>query len=227
MSKDIVSASELLKQQIKDMAGRVESSGDGLPIIRVTQDKHFLIPPDEEKIPGPIKVVVYDFINQNQFFKSNFVKGQENIPDCWAQAYRIGDLAPDPELVEDPVNPDCASCLMQEWGSGPNGGRACQNRRKVALRLAHDPNSPVLMISASKTAVPFFDRLVSDLAKRQIPLCQVVMELGFNPKKDFPSILFNPVEENEHFEADAERLSQARKMIEQTPPKPDRDEKKG
>lgn len=226
MSNEMTSAADLLKSQIRDMAQRVESTGGDLPIIRVTQDKHFLIPPDiEKKVEGPIEVVVYDFINQNQYFKKAFVKGEENIPDCWAQAYNIKDLAPDPELVEEPINPDCETCPLQEWGSGPNGGRACQNRRKIALRLANDPNAPILLISASKTAVPAFDKLVDNMAKNELPLCKVTMELGFNPAKDFPSILLTPKAENENFEADAERLHKARQMLEQKPRPKEKDDK--
>lgn len=219
--KAIVDPTELLRQQIKGMAARTESSGD-LPLIRVSQDKHFILPGSEKKVAGPLQVVVYDFINQNQFFTTAYKRGEENRPDCWAQGYNIDEMAPDPELVAEPVNERCSTCPMMEWGSGDNGGRACQNRRKIALRIGSDPKAPIYFISASKTAAGVWDKLMRQLADNDIPLCKITMEMGFNPSRDFPSLVFNPLDENPHFEADAQRLVQARQLLEQVPrPKED------
>jgi hypothetical protein len=223
--KAIVDPKELLQEQIRSMASRTEGGGD-IPIIQVTQDKHFIFPGTTEKVQGPFQAVLYDFINVNALYPKPFDRSNKdseaNRPACFAQGYKIEEMAPDPKLVKEPVNDLCHTCPMQEWGSGPNAGRACQNRRKIALRRAHDPNGPTLILSISKTATGPFDKMVRQLAEAQVPLCKVVVDVGFNPDKDFPSILINPVEENPHFEADAQRLPRARQLIEQMPrPKED------
>lgn len=225
MSNELVNPAELLKQQIANMASRVQASGD-FPMIRVTQAKEFVLP-DGTKTHGPVDVVIYDFICVNQLYghlddEGNFVehpfkRGEENLPTCWAQHYEPAKLAPDPKLVDKPINTDCATCPMQEWGSGKNEGRACQNRRKIAVRLASDPKGPIAVLMLSKTAVTAFDHLVSDMASNNVPLCRVTMTMGFNPNSDYPQVMFQPSAENPDFEADANRLIKARELIERLP----------
>lgn len=226
-SKQIVDPAELLRQQIQSMASRVQPASD-YPSLRVTQAKEFVLP-DGSKTHGPVDVVIYDFINVNQLFghvdeNGNFVehpykRGEENVPTCSAQGYELATLAPDPERVKSPVNDLCETCPMHQWGSGKNDGRACQNRRKIALRLANDPDGKIVVLMLSKTAVTSFDKLMRELAENNVPPCQVVMTMGFNPNSDYPQVMFQPKEGNEHFDKDAQRLAKARELIEALPPK--------
>lgn len=227
MPNQIVDPSELLRQQIASMASRVQPSSD-FPSIRVTQAKEFVLP-DGSKTHGPIDVVVYDFICLNQlyghvdedgtFVEHPFNPKEENIPTCWAQGYEPSKLAPDPERVDKAVSTTCEGCPMHEWDSGKNGGRACQNRRKIALRLANDPDGKIAVLILSKTAVSSFDRMVSDMASNNVPLCRVTMTMGFNPNSAYPQVALQPTAENEHFDKDAQRLAKARELIESLPPR--------
>lgn len=225
MSKNIVDPAELIRQQIEGMSARIspgEESGE-IPVIRVTQDKQFIVPPNTQKVPGPLRVVLLDFINQNQFYKKEYQKGDSDPPDCFATAFNLEDLAPNPEHVEEPVAETCAECPMAEWGSGKNGGKACKNRRKLAVVLASD-DAPddIYLLSVSPTAVKAFDKVIDELTRRQIPMCKVIMEVDFDRQADWASVRLQPVDENPKFEEHARRLPDARELLTYVPkPKED------
>lgn len=227
MSQDMVSPEDLIKNQIANMRNRVAPpKGGSLSTVRITQDKKFVFTDDEgneRKVDGPVEVVLLDFINQNQFYKTSYSKGSNDEPDCWAQAWNIDDMAPDPELVKEPVAKTCSECPMMEWGSGPNNSRACKNRRKVAFKLPGDPKT-VYLLSVSPTGVAKFDSLMAELADRNTPMSAVVMEMGFG-NKDWAVVEFTPVRKNDDFEDHIKDLPAAQRVLASTPKKEEKESK--
>lgn len=219
---DIVNPQDIIAKQIASMRNRTQPTGGGIRNVTVTQDKNFVFqtgPDETEKKQGPIKVVLLDFINNNQFYAKQYVKGSNDAPDCWAQAWNIDDLAPDPKLVEEPVSKTCAECPMNEFGSAPNGsGKACKNNRRVAFMLPNDPDN-IYIIKISPTGVGPFDTLMNKLASNNVPMCKIMMEMGFNPNKEYPSVVFEPVDEvsDKDFNRYATALARAQKVLSYLP----------
>lgn len=224
----LVDPQELIRKQISSMNKRITHGSESkIGTIRVTQDKKFVITDSEDeetKVEGPIEVVVLDFINQNNFYKNPFKKGSNDSPDCFAVGWNIEDLAPDPKVVEDPVHPTCAGCPMAEWGSGPNGGKACKNRRKVALKLTNG-SKEIFLLSISPTGVAAFDALMEELSEKNVAPSQVVMNLFFDPKVDWAKAMFSISKPNDNFDADVRSLPDAQKILSYVPrPKEEEDD---
>lgn len=70
-----------------------------------------------------------NFLYQGKYDPNNIAN-----PDCYAYSEDGVNMAPHP-TVANPINGDCASCPMNQWGSDPSGGKgkACKNQRILAL----------------------------------------------------------------------------------------------
>lgn len=94
----------------------------------------------EEEMPGnQACVIVLDAVKENTLYEDRFNPEQAAAPICYAFGRGEDEMAPHPTMQADPEyfqpqNATCAGCKWNEWGSSDKGrGKACQNRRRLAL----------------------------------------------------------------------------------------------
>lgn len=102
----------------------------------------------DQDLGTEICVVVADAVRENVLYEGKYDADVKNPPLCYAYGFAERDMVPH-ESMEDhpelfvPQSDDCASCPLNKWGSAEKGrGKACQNRRRLALIPAgyfHEP----------------------------------------------------------------------------------------
>lgn len=203
-----------LKKRKEGITKRIQApSGD---FIRVTQDKKFKLP-DGTSGPGPLNLVILDFICVNMFYDRPYKEGDKTPPACLA----IGE---EPlSMVPDPVSPDkqadsCGVCPNNQWGS-KGAGKACTNTRVLALVAPDDdPTSPILLLKVSPTAIKAFDGYVATIASQfdSLPVA-VETEIYFDPNLTYGSLRFgNPVP-NKNLEVHFARMKAAAERLKAVP----------
>lgn len=169
---------------IKDMVG--QASGNRLK-LEATGD--FLLP-DGGNLGNEIQVVVLDFVSRNNFYLTQYNADNPSPPDCYAIGKVINDMAPEGDSPAK-QNDICRTCPMNQFGSAPNGrGKACQNRRLVAVLVvdpenpdAHnEPDAPIYTLDLSPTNIKSFDGAVSLVARSLAgpPIKAVLTVVGKN-----------------------------------------------
>lgn len=210
-SANIVSIAETLKAQAAALAGRTAPASGN--VIRISQDKNFLMP-DGTKSPGPLELVVVDFTSKNVYYPDGFDPKNIVPPTCFAIGADIKSMVPSKNSpINQNAGSDCASCAMNQWESDPKGGRgkACKNSRMLAvlppveLDAKGKPKTAVadmqlLTMTVSPTATKSFDAFVTSTARifESSPV-GVIVTVGFNPNETYPSLMFgNDPAINEH-----------------------------
>lgn len=121
--------------------------------------------PDGMDLGNEIQLIVLDFASRNQYYTVPFSADNPAAPECYAMGRSIPDLAPEDDSPTK-IHSDCASCPMNAFGSAPTGrGKACQNRRQVAVLLvdpdnpdAHNaPDAPIYLLDLSPSNLKSFD----------------------------------------------------------------------
>lgn len=94
----------------------------------------------EEEMPGnQACVIVLDAVKENTLYEDRFNPNEAAAPLCYAFGRGEDEMAPHQSMQADPdyFIPQAASCDVcphNEWGSSDKGrGKACQNRRRLAL----------------------------------------------------------------------------------------------
>lgn len=94
----------------------------------------------EEVLPGnQMAVVVLDMVNENTLYQGKFDPDNRMPPICYAFGRSAEEMAPHATMQTDltyfkPQSADCPACPNNAWGSADQGrGKACQNRRRLAL----------------------------------------------------------------------------------------------
>lgn len=81
-----------------------------------------------------MKAIVVDAVLENQYYSGAFDPDNFASPDCYAFGRDPDTMAPNPEYVENPVNPTCSGCPNNEWGSADVGkGKACKEVQRLAI----------------------------------------------------------------------------------------------
>lgn len=135
MSNDIVSyKAQLAEQARKYAAAEPLSGGDFLSI------KGGILSVGGEVMPGnQICVIILDSVRENTYFTAKYDPDAAASPTCYAFGRTDEEMAPHHTMQ---VAPDyfipqaesCTGCPHAEWGSSDTGrGKACQNRRRLAL----------------------------------------------------------------------------------------------
>lgn len=155
-----------LKNQIGQASGnkiKLEASGD-------------YVLPSGENLGNEIQIVVVDFVSKNQWYPGAYNPNAIVPPDCYAIGKTISNMQPE----GDSPNPqggndgDCATCPLNQFGSGSSGqSKACKNSR-LAVVLVIDPedpaasaapDAPLYTIEFSPTSIKAFDGMVSMVAR--------------------------------------------------------------
>lgn len=184
----VVSINEQVKKDLADLQNRTGAPGGDQ--IRVTQDKNFILP-DGQKHPGPLQLVIVDFVTHRDFYDRPFDKGNPTPPACFAISVSPKDMVPDkssPVMQSD----QCNGCPMNEFGSDGDG-KACKEKRAMAVIPADaDANSDIAVLLASATALKGFDGYVRSVgAALGKATYQVITEVSFDPNVTYASLRFS------------------------------------
>jgi hypothetical protein len=213
-SANIVSIQEALKAQAAGMGDRTAPpSGNA---IRVTQDKKFILP-DGTTTPGPLELVVVDFISKNAFYEGAFDPKAIVPPACFS-------LGSNPlKMVASKNSPliqsaDCGSCPMNAFGSA-GAGKACKNSRVLAvLPPDADADTPLWTLATSPTANKGFDGFVGSVARIfQMPPVGVVVTVDFDPNETYAKLVFSNPQPNASVAEHFGRQEEAKAMLNAEP----------
>lgn len=187
---------EALQKKLASVRDRLEVGGGRM--IR-TKGKRFTFP-DGTKVNEPLEVVVVDFMAWNIYFDEIYDEDNPVPPVCYALNEKAKELTPSPNCKEPQVDLGelCKPCHWNQFKSHANGkGKACQNRRLLAVLPANaDEDDELMLISASPMAVGDWDDYVAQLsADGYLPISVITM-LDFDDDVDFPKLTFEKVDEN-------------------------------
>ena len=155
---------------IKSMIG--QASGNKIK-LEPTGD---YVLPSGENLGNEIQVVVLDFVSKNQWYQNPFNPNNIVPPDCYAIGKVLSQMQPESDSpnMQGGADGDCATCPLNQFGSGNNGqSKACKNSR-LAAALVIDPNdpeastapdAPIYTIEFAPTSIKAFDGMVTGTAR--------------------------------------------------------------
>jgi len=180
---------EKLRADVAALAGRTAPpSGD---MIRF--DGKMFVLPDGNKVPGPLDLVLVDFLSYYNFYEGAYDKDNIVPPTCFALGLEPTSLVPSDNSPEKQASA-CSSCPMNQFGSAGKG-KACTNNRLIAvLPPDADVDTPIWIMKVSPTALKAFDGYVTQVARQfNLPPIGVVTEVSFDENVAYPSLRFgNP-----------------------------------
>jgi len=209
-SGGLVSVKEMMAAQLAALSDKTAASTGN--VIRVTQDKQFILP-DGSKTPDPIQVVIVDFTSCNEFYEGAYDPKNITPPACFA----IGDIPT--RLVPSENSPvrqsdSCAECPNNAFGSA-GAGKACKNVRKLALLpVDAEEDTPLWTIKVSPTAIKGFDGYVKNVARMfNVPPVGVVTTISFDENQTYAALKFSDPVPNENAEVALARQAEAKEML--------------
>ena len=206
----VVSIQERLRAEAAGIQERISAPSGN--VISVTQDKHFKLP-DGTKHPGPMNVVIVDFVAGNSFYEGAYDPNNITPPACFSLGTNPAQLVPS---SNSPVrqSDNCATCPMNQFGSDGKG-KACKNSRLLALLpVDADSETPIMVLKVSPTAIKAFDSYVASVARSfQLPPLGVVTEIGFDDAVTYASLRFKNPTPNENIELAFNRRDEARARL--------------
>ena len=133
------------------------------------------------------------------YYASGYVEGVNAPPDCWSS----DGVAPDSSVAQ-PINPVCATCPCDAWGSGATPAapkaKACQQRRRTVVvpyspDLTNEAGGGPILLSVPPGSLTNQVAYGNMLRDNRIHYASAVTELSFtqDPSIAFPKIEFNYV----------------------------------
>lgn len=182
--------------------------------------------PDGMDLGNEIKGIVIDYMSHNKFYTTPFNKDNPTPPDCYAIGKNIAEMAPEadsPQLQ----NPKCGSCWANQFNSAQTGaGKACQNRRHVALLVidennpdAHNaPDAPIYILDLAPTSLQAFDAAVSAVARAlNGPPVKAILTLVGKNHGTFAKVSFVEPEPNPDYALHYSRKGEVQDMLTRKP----------
>lgn len=212
----LVNMQDAIKKELAEIANRTGAPGGDQ--IRITQAKTFKLP-DGTEMPGPLRVVIVDFITGRHFYDRPFDPKNPCPPACFALSVTPTGMAP-PKDVPDRQCDTCSACPNNEFGSAGDG-KACKESRMLAVIPEDaDVNTEIAVLSVSPTALKAYDSYVRSLAaSMQKAPFQVITEISFDANLTYASLRFgNPEPAGEDLIATAFSLREAARRRLLSPP---------
>lgn len=177
-----------------------------------TAGKQFKLP-NGTKDPGPMQVVILDFMTHNLMFQGRYDPKNPAPPICFAIGKEIDTMVPS-DNSPDKQSEDCAGCPNNQFGSSGNG-KACKNTRVLAVVAPNaEEGSPIMTISVAPMGLKDYDKYVGDVARRfQLPPAGVVTEISFDDSVEFEKLVFSVVGPNENLTAHWGRRTEALEIL--------------
>lgn len=165
-------------------------------------------------------VVALGYSFQNTYYDSPYQEGESNAPACFAIGYDEDSLEPH-KISPVPQCDSCAECDLNEWGSGSGNGKACTNRRCLALVHESQTGAPeVKLLRIAPTSIANWRKFVNDLEMRNLELMQAAVTIKFDPDSTamVPPLLFEfkgEITNEETLDTLAATLPEVERLIEQ------------
>jgi hypothetical protein len=200
----IVSIKDAIAAQIAAMGDRIAPPGGNK--IKLAAGSMTL--PDGTKTPGPLQLVIVDFVSRNMFYEGPYDQNNISPPACFAIGTNPLKLVPSKNAPL-PQAKSCAECPMNQFGSSGKG-KACKNERSLAvLPPDADADTPLWVLNVSPTGLKGFDSYVANLARslQTIP-ADVITTVSLDENESYPKLVFSDPTPNgkvaEHFARQAE-----------------------
>jgi hypothetical protein len=152
-------------QQInRNKAAAVDTASN---LIRVNAGQ-FVI--DGVPTGNSLNAVILDYAFEHRYYEAAYDKDNISSPDCFALNQIEADLVPhDNSLIKQ--NADCATCRLNEFGSGTGESKACSNRIRVAVSpFVADTNKTleeeVYILSLPPTSIKAFKSFINVTANQ-------------------------------------------------------------
>lgn len=187
---------DIQAQLAAEAAGIVDRIGAPTGVKIRTNNKQFTLP-DGTTDPGPIDVVIVDFVAKNAFYEGKYDPNNIQPPTCFSIGTVLSEMVPSDNSIEKQAE-SCAKCPLNQFGSDGNG-KACKNSRLLAV-LPRDGSmeDQMMTLEVSPTGIKRFDAYVGTLANKLAATpVQVVTEIGFNDAVDYSSLVFGQPEPNQ------------------------------
>lgn len=209
----VVSMKDEMARQLAGLNKRVGAATGAA--IRITQDKKFKLPGGA--LATELDVVIVDFNSRNEYYAGAYDPNVLAGPICAAVGSEPNNLVPDDSSPKKQAD-NCTDCPQNVFGSsGP--GKACKNQRVLAvLPVDATPDTPIMTIKVSPTAIAGFDGYVASVAANwNMPPIGVITTISFNPGKTFASLQFGNPMPNPHLAAHFARQGEAQQILAQIP----------
>jgi hypothetical protein len=115
-----------------------------------------------------IDVIVLDTSHSvaKVYYEKGYAPGDNAPPDCWSNDA----LYPDASIAE-PQDHSCAMCAKNKFGSAVNAvtgaqGKACADRKRLAVLFLHDLKGPILELSVSPSNLRGWSDYAREVAGR-------------------------------------------------------------
>jgi len=207
---------EMAAQVAVDLARLGSTSGKDA--IRVSQDKQFIFP-DDTMAPGPIDLIVVDFVYRNEYYLGAFNRKEIQAPACFAVSPEQNNLVPTDNSPKKQAD-RCDKCQWDKYGSSAQGdGKACKETVYLAV-LTPDAteDSPLYVLKTSPTAIRPFNQHVAKVGRMiSLPIHAVVTRVFFDPGVTYASLRFDIAGPNPIFDLTAKRKEEARARLLQEP----------
>lgn len=188
-STALVNYEEQLRQELGGLAKQIEPPSSNKIS---TKGKLFTLPGGKSS-PGPMYVIVLDWVAVNMVYKGGYNPNVRQPPLCWAIGKNLDELKPS-DAVKEPQGTDCATCPKNAWGSGNGGkGKACKNQRRLlVINPDFKQGDEPMSLYVSPTGLKSWNAYVKRLAQEQNKLpVQVITEIGFDPQQAYPTLTFS------------------------------------
>lgn len=210
-----MSIKDEMAKELASLSSRIQAPTGNK--IKLTKKKTFKLP-DGTEHPGPLTVVVVDFVSANIFHDRPYKEGEYSPPACFAAGLDVNDRLVPSDKSPDKQAESCAKCPNNEFGS-KGDGKACKNVRKLALVAgmgddAGKADSEMWLLEVSPTGGNAWDAYVSMVRTQyNVPPIGVVTDVFFDPTSDFQSLRFGNPQPNPNLEVHFSRRAAAREML--------------
>jgi hypothetical protein len=211
-----VSIKEELEKELANLNTKI--GGGSSNRIKVSGKKFTFPDAPDNKISGPIALVILGFITEHMYYGgAQFDDKNPTPPVCWALGEDINTLVPSENSTTRQADA-CSICPMNEWESGIGKSKACKNMRKLAvIRPDADPEDQIFTISVSPTGLKEFDGYVRKLGERRALPVMVITEFSFDEDRAYPSLKFRHTDPNPNAETHWARREEAKAVLLQEP----------
>jgi len=205
----LVSIQDQIAAQIASMSDRIAPPSGSK--IKLSPGAFTL--PDGSKTPGPLELVIVDFVAKNSFYEGNFDSNNITSPVCFSIGTNPAKMVPSANSPM-PQAKTCAECPMNQFGSKGNG-KACKNERVLAVLPPEAQDDTALwQLAVSPTGLKGFDAYVGGVVRTfQTPPVGVVTMVSLDPTKTYASLVFSDAQPNHHLTSHFARQAEAQAML--------------
>ena len=166
--------------------------------IRHQGNEHVLMRDDGDGPRNSIEVVLVKASPaiSKIFYKRGYVEGSNEAPDCWSANGQTPDAS-----VQNKVNPTCADCPMNAWGSrvteAGKQGKACTDSRRVAvvplLDIENELFGGPMLLRIPAASLKDLKMYGDTLNGYSYPYYAVATRVAFDAKEAYPKFVFSAI----------------------------------